>query len=92
MWYRQEIEGCIKELGTSASGLTEREAKKRLEKFGPNFVDEDRDGICDHAGQGLGGHGYGKGAGAVARDLAIWEDGSVLHYIFLFLIWTNQNK
>jgi hypothetical protein len=61
MWYKWEIEDCIKELGTSAVGLTEREAKKRLEEFGPNFVDEDRDGICDPDEPGLGGQktGYG---------------------------------
>jgi Ca2+-transporting ATPase len=40
MWYRRETDDCIKELGTSASGLTERAAKKRLEEFGPNMLEE----------------------------------------------------
>ena len=36
MWYSQEKETVLKQLGTQKSGLTEAEAKKRLEAYGPN--------------------------------------------------------
>lgn len=57
------------------SDLTKEEAHEEMQKIhdelgitGPNFVDEDGDGVCDHYGQrrgcGMGfGGGYGKGHG-----------------------------
>jgi Ca2+-transporting ATPase len=40
MYYNQEIKEVFKELNSSMSGLSEEEAKKRLEKYGPNEIKE----------------------------------------------------
>ncbi|MDI6716464.1 MAG: HAD-IC family P-type ATPase [Actinomycetota bacterium] len=39
-WYAQPVEEILEKLGTSIDGLTEDEAKSRLEKFGPNVIAE----------------------------------------------------
>jgi Ca2+-transporting ATPase len=39
-WYRRETEAVFSELSTSDRGLTESEARERLERFGPNKLAE----------------------------------------------------
>ncbi|MCL6560463.1 MAG: HAD-IC family P-type ATPase, partial [Firmicutes bacterium] len=39
-WYRYDIERIFNELGTSPQGLTQEEAHARLEKYGPNVLQE----------------------------------------------------
>jgi len=36
------IESCLRELKTSATGLTREEAEKRLKKYGPNKLEEEK--------------------------------------------------
>ena len=50
------------------SDLTRDEIRDEMHEFrtelgitGPNFVDEDGDGVCDNYASGAGGAGYGKG-------------------------------
>ena len=57
-----------KHLELIESDLTRDEIHAEMQEFraeqgitGPNFVDEDGDGVCDNYGQGKGGSGYGKG-------------------------------
>lgn len=56
-----------KHLELIESDLTREEIHAEMQEFraelgitGPNFVDEDGDGVCDNYGQGFG-RGYGKG-------------------------------
>ena len=41
-YYQKKAEQVLKELGTSTSGLSDSEAKKRLEKYGPNEIKEEK--------------------------------------------------
>ncbi|WP_428846263.1 calcium-transporting P-type ATPase, PMR1-type [Metallumcola ferriviriculae] len=41
-WYNLEVEESMKKLKTSAKGLKEKEAKKRLEQYGPNRIKEQK--------------------------------------------------
>jgi hypothetical protein len=59
-----------KHLELIESGLTREEIHAEMQEFraelgitGPNFVDEDGDGVCDHAGEGYKGKGQGRGQG-----------------------------
>lgn len=63
-----------KRLQLLEEGLDRTEIREEIQEYraeqgitGPYFVDEDGDGVCDHAGQGYGkgagGGGYGRGMG-----------------------------
>ena len=41
-WHDKEIKDVLKELNTLENGLTDEEAKNRLEKYGPNEIKEKR--------------------------------------------------
>lgn len=41
-WYQIDNEEGLKQLGTSEEGLSGSEAEKRLEKYGPNKLPEEK--------------------------------------------------
>ncbi len=40
-WYQLSVREVLQKLGTSESGLTAEEAKKRLDRYGPNKLAEE---------------------------------------------------
>lgn len=41
-WHAQEVDEILRELDTKEAGLTQEEARKRLEKFGPNELKKEK--------------------------------------------------